>query len=67
MPVRQADEGYKCSLVDTSPFPEMHEKVHRRAVRPIVGGKYGVISNVNPSKPVKFVSLRKILRPIGKV
>lgn len=41
-------------------FPEMHEKAYRRAVRPIVGQKYGVISNVNPSKPVKFVSLRKI-------
>ncbi|XP_015163441.1 uncharacterized protein [Solanum tuberosum] len=67
-PVRQADEGYylgvdaaaKCSLVDTSMFPEMHEKDYRRAVRPIVGQKYGVISNANPSKPVKFVSLRKI-------
>ncbi|KAG5590484.1 hypothetical protein H5410_040998 [Solanum commersonii] len=67
-PVRQADEGYylgvdaaaKCSLVDTPMFPEMHEKAYRRAVRPIVGQKYGVISNANPSKPVKFVSLRKI-------
>ncbi|XP_055820223.1 uncharacterized protein LOC129889102 isoform X3 [Solanum dulcamara] len=73
-PVRQADEGYnlgvdaaaKCSMVDTSTFPEMHEKVYRRAVRPIVGQKYGVISNANPSKPVKFVSLRKICDSLEK-
>lgn len=73
-PVMQVDEGYnlgvdtaaECSLVDTSTFPEMHEKVYRRALRPIVGGKYGVISNVNPSKPVKFVSLRKICDSLEK-
>ncbi|CAL5429008.1 unnamed protein product [Camellia sinensis] len=31
-------------------------------VRPIVCGKYGVISNGNSSRPVKFVPLRKILK-----
>lgn len=73
-PVRQADKGYnlgvdaaaKCSLVDASRLPEMHEKVNRRSVRPIVGQKYGVISNANPSKRVKFVSLRKIWDSLEK-
>ncbi|KAJ8538842.1 hypothetical protein K7X08_032311 [Anisodus acutangulus] len=72
--VRHTDEEYnlgaaaadKCSFVDTSTFPEMHEKVYRRAVRPLVWGKYGVISNVNPSKPVKFLSLRKICDSLMK-
>ncbi|XP_059280712.1 uncharacterized protein LOC132034389 isoform X4 [Lycium ferocissimum] len=74
IPVRQTDEGHnlavdsaaKCSLVDTSTSSEMHEKVYRRAVRPLVWGKYGVISNANPSKPVKFLSLRKICDSLVK-
>ncbi|MCD9637677.1 hypothetical protein HAX54_021089 [Datura stramonium] len=73
-PVRLTDEGYnlgvdaaaKLSLVDTSTFPEMHEKVYKRAVRPMVWGKYGVISNANQSKPVKFDSLRKICDSLEK-
>ncbi|XP_019254929.1 PREDICTED: uncharacterized protein LOC109233498 isoform X2 [Nicotiana attenuata] len=73
-PVRQIDGEVnlgdeavaKCSLVDTSMSSEMHEKISRREVRPIVCGKYGVISNGNPSKPVKFVSLREICDSLAK-
>ncbi|XP_016456625.2 uncharacterized protein LOC107780589 isoform X2 [Nicotiana tabacum] len=72
--VRQIDEEVnlgdeavaRCSLVDTSMSSEMHGKVSRREVRPIVCGKYGVISNGNPSKPVKFVSLREICDSLAK-
>ncbi|KAK4729745.1 hypothetical protein R3W88_022733 [Solanum pinnatisectum] len=48
-PVRQADEGYylgvdaaaNCSLVDTSMFPEMHERAYRRASAHCHGGEQG--------------------------
>ncbi|KAL1552229.1 hypothetical protein AAHA92_13054 [Salvia divinorum] len=36
--------------------------LEKRIVRPTVCGKYGIISNGNPSKPTKFVPLRVVLK-----
>ncbi|KAJ8534988.1 hypothetical protein K7X08_016716 [Anisodus acutangulus] len=52
-----AEAADKCSLVDTSTFPEMHEKVYRRACSS--SGKYTA-----KSASVKF---RKVVEYVGEI
>lgn len=45
-----------------SPDDEMNVDVCKRKARPLVCGKYGIISNGDTSKPAKLLSIKKILQ-----
>lgn len=50
-----------CNMISSQPG-----NISPRPRRPVIGGKYGVITNANSSKPAKIVSLRKLLAATKK-